>query len=167
MAARHGHPRSSAASPFAVAMKSNTSPFAIALALLGVLAIVIAIRDSSQNSSRSTIRPLYDSPAHINSDPIPPSHPIKASPEATKECTYDNYVYPQWPEGFNVSVQAAFILGALISRGLRPHKRNRVLCSLKSTFHVILSQTLRQRPHLPCVVSRGAEVRLNMVVGAA
>lgn len=99
---------------------STTNPFAIALALLGALAIVIAVRDTSRHSaSQTAIRPVLDTSSFTEdgAQPVPvptPIHLTKASPETTQECAYENYLYPQWPEGFNVSVQAAFILGALL-----------------------------------------------------
>lgn len=145
--ASSGQPRFPAASPLSVmASRSSTNPFAIALALLGVLALIIAIRDSSRRESpmRAAIRPLYAAPpGNLSTDaktpppPPVPVHAIKATPEAKQECTYDDFVYPGWPKGFNVSVQAAFILGAMscslcrqVAHGLPPMLLSRNLHKL-------------------------------------
>lgn len=139
--AMSGQTRFAAASPFSVmASRSSSNPFAIALALLGVLALVIAIRDSSRRESplRAAVRPLYTATPGTPSNmaPAPPPAPARAhmaSPEDKKECEYDNYVYPEWPKGFNVSVQAAFILGTMpcpLDLAIaRQGKRLRVDCS--------------------------------------
>jgi hypothetical protein len=114
-------------------VQSSSNPFVIALAFLGVLALVIAVRDSSHDvAERATIRPVYSATKDVL--PPPPIHATQASPDTKQECSYENYLYPEWPKGFNVSVQAAFILGAFTVWSLQLRGWLRVAhCCLESS----------------------------------
>jgi hypothetical protein len=107
----YGHPKSQAGILLCGhKLTSRSNLFVIALATLSIFAFVITVRHSSRDVG---IYPVHGATKSI----LPPPaslHATQASPEAKEECSYERYLYPEWPKGFNVSVQAAFILGALI-----------------------------------------------------
>lgn len=42
----------------------------------------------------------------------PPTQQVVPDSTDQHECGFDQYTYPEWPEGFNVSVNALFVIGA-------------------------------------------------------
>jgi hypothetical protein len=87
---------------------ANPTTYTICLAVILLVAVVFTLRDSC---TRYQKEPVYiAAPVSVETERKHEGD-ARATPRSD-ECSYEDWVYPSWPKGFQVNVEAAFIVGA-------------------------------------------------------